>query len=131
VERGPVELVEFFLAQKRGHVNTELQTVPSEEDVGEIQLGRLRRLVELHMEYVSSSGLLPTWPSALALLSDPRHAQTSVAAAVDLSGDLCRAAGLSPSRLDWYSERLLLVSLYSGAELFLLTDASENIEDTK
>jgi rpsU-divergently transcribed protein len=101
-----------------------------EEDAG-TPLLRLDKMLQLHFEFVNSSGLKQTWPAALALLAHPLNLPSSLSQLNDISGDLCDAARISPTRLDWYSERLMLASVFVSSEMFFLTDDSEDLKDTR
>ena len=133
--RGPIELVERFLSEKRQSVNDKIQSEPVTEetnDVKEVTLRRLQRIMELHFEYIDKSGLKSTWPSAIALLiASPTNLPHSLSALNDIVGDLSDAADLRPTRLDWYGERALLASLFVSAEMFFLTDDSEGLVETR
>ena len=92
----------------------------------------MQRIMELHFEYIEQSGLKSTWPSALALLiASPANIPHSIMALNDILGDLCDAAKLKPTRLDWYGERALLASLYVSTEMFFLTDDSKDLVETR
>lgn len=127
IERGPVELVQLFLEKKRNHANTQV----GPRNANETGTGRLERLLELHMEYIAASGVRRHWPIALAILAEPTNAGSSLISLGQAADDLCEAVDLFPSRLDWYTERAMLLSYYSSVELFFLTDSSEDLTDTK
>lgn len=133
--RGPVELVEYFLTKKRQHVkdvlkyncNFEATTIGGNDaNAGQTPL---TTAIEAHVEYIAP--VLDTWPSALALLAEPAQLPYSLFTAMDLADELCEYADIRASRLDWYTERLLLLMFYGSVEMFLLTDTSENLRDTK
>ena len=138
IERGPVELVEFFLEKKRLHVREQLAPLEGEKEDREggadpldAIAEHLERSIVLHMEYIVQQGAKKSWASALALLSNPRYLPATLTPIEALSNDLCETAELFPSRSDWYTERFLLLSLYTSSELFFLTDRSANLEDTR
>ena len=128
-------MVERFLFEKRQRVNEKFHSEPLIEDIKdekELALRRLQRIMELHFEHIDKSGLKSTWPSAIALLiASPTNLPHSLSALNDIAGDLSDAAGLRPSRLDWYGERALLASLFVSAEMFFLTDDSEGLKETR
>lgn len=134
VHRGPVEMVEYLLKKKRAHVQT-IATASSEcpsDALGEAEqykLARLAALISAHMEYLGP--YKNTWPSALALLAEPQNAASTLALLQELADDLCNQAGIKSSRMDWYAERGLLLSLYAATECYFLTDSSPNLNDTK
>jgi len=134
--RGAYDLVEHFLEKKRAHVfelviqqKETMHTTDSETNSVALEEQYLIAGIEAHFEYLSP--YLCSWPTALALLSDPRYAMDTlkiVGATVD---DLCFLAGMQSSRADWYKERLCVLSLYCFSELFFLTDHSSNFEETR
>jgi len=137
VNRGPVELVEHFLRKKMAHVRSVMQTNKEEEKGGnkgqsERSLGSeyiLERAIEAHLDYIHPH--LSTWPSALALLAEPQQVPHTLTIMQDVLDDLCEFADIQTSRIDWYVERGLLLSLLGSTELFMLTDNSQDLTDTK
>lgn len=134
-------MVEHFLQRKRAHVlatsaaaaaatadtdgssstNTTEHTPALEQE--------LYKIIEAHMEYLGPHR--ETWPSALALLAEPQNAASTLALLHELADDLCAQTGIKSSRMDWYTERGLLLSLYGATELYLLTDSSQDLGETK
>lgn len=125
----PVHLIEHFFLQKRSYVKNMITT---EENLAVLTPSeKLARTIEINFEYVHEKGMKNQWANAIAILADPMNGNTSLLIARNLSDDLVHAAGLTPTRLDWYSERLLLLTLYSVSELFFLTDSSSKLEETR
>lgn len=139
IERGAVEIVEFFLEEKRKHVQKIMQS-HNERDInnsdetnsGEsTHLGRdnLYRAMVAHLEYTAP--YLSNWSSALALLSDPLQAPHTLTIMNDIADDLCHFSDMKATRLGWYLDRGALIALLGSAELFMLTDYSDNFSETK
>ena len=133
VDRGAVDLVTNFMKRKRKHVNTILEDKygksGSEETTPEKRDERIYAAIEAHLEYISP--FIPSWPSALAVLSDPLQVADTVQLMTDVADDICHHAGLKSSRLDWYTDRGLVLAIFCSAELFMLTDYSHNLQDTR
>ena len=146
IERGAAEIVELFMHKKREHVNNllaaESESEAKGEELGEVEPeaesasesiekgeDMLYRAIEGHMEFIMPH--LSTWPSALALMMSPEQVPHSAKLAAALADDLVQYAGLSPTRSDWYTDRAMLLSLYTSTQLFLLSDQSEDKQDTK
>lgn len=158
VERGPVEIVEHFLREKRKFVNEAMDEYlstanisehfrDSEEPVKEDDSSKtgdekiaeeskdfspdaiLQRAIELHIDYLAPHNA--SWPSAMALLVNPQQIPYSTELALDVAGDLVEYSGLKPMRSDWYTERALLMAVYSSTELFMLSDTSEDFKETR
>eukprot|EP01032_Pedospumella_encystans_P009200 gene9200-10854_t len=89
----------------------------------------LQVAIEAHIDYIYPYA--HTWPSALATFADPSQASYAVTTAMQLADDIVSMSDIQASRGDWYTERLLATMLYSSTELFMLTDTSENLQDTK
>mmetsp|Transcript_28084 Transcript_28084/g.40005 ORF Transcript_28084/g.40005 Transcript_28084/m.40005 type:complete len:272 (+) Transcript_28084:31-846(+) len=135
--RGAYDLLEHFLEKKRAHVfalvNQQKETTESTDFHDTSSLSSEEKYLiagmEAHFEYLSP--YLSSWPSALAVLADPRYALDTVKIVGSTVDDLCFLAGMQSSRGDWYKERLLVLSIYTSSELFLLTDHSSNFEETR
>ena len=89
----------------------------------------LQAAIEAHIDYIYPYA--HTWPSALATFADPSQVSYAVTTAMQLADDIVSMSEIQASRGDWYTERLLATMLYSSTELFMLTDTSENLQDTK
>lgn len=155
--RGPVEVVEFFMKKKRDHVQTIMQQQLENDEVlgtealnGSVELvGEeepktttkvhiksaanieevIYKAVEIHIDYLAP--YISSWPSALALLAEPQQVPYTMEILIDIVDDLCQFAKIKTSRLDWYGERVLLLSVLSTTELFMLTDKSEKFIETR
>lgn len=143
--RGAVELVEHFLKKKREHVSKVVLSFKDElcvarergDEAGEepagAQQGRsvllLTRAIEAHMDFIAPHR--QTWSSALALVAAPQNALNTLGAVADLADDLCEFADIQATRSDWYTERCLLLALYGSVELFVLTDSSVGLKESK
>lgn len=89
----------------------------------------LQVAIEAHIDYIYPYA--HTWASALSTFADPSQASYAVTTALQLADDIVSMSDIQASRGDWYTERLLATMLYSSTELFMLTDTSENLQDTK
>ena len=145
VERGPAEIVELFIKNKRAHVRNVMNTV---HDMTEANSGgnegntnttntaameseddALYLAIEAHLDYIAPYA--SSWPSALALMAEPQQLPHTLNAMMATVDDLCDFAAIHNSRGGWYVERGLLLSLFCSTELYLLSDASNNFTDTK
>ena len=147
--RGAVELVEHFLKKKREHVSKVVLSFKDElcvarergDGAGEEPAGAqqgidkkrsvllLTRAIEAHMDFIAPHR--QTWSSALALVAAPQNALNTLGAVADLADDLCEFADIQATRSDWYTERCLLLALYGSVELFVLTDSSVGLKESK
>ena len=113
------------MRQKGKRENGKQDATESADGVDE----KLYRAIEGHMEYIMPH--LSRWPSALALMMSPEQVPYSAKLAATLAEDLVQYAGLNPTRTDWYTDRAMLLSLYTSTQLYLLSDQSEHKQDTK
>lgn len=130
VGRGASEMVQYVLEEKLSYVNNNMSLkVESDRVVSEFSQERLQSAIDLHLDYI-----LPYrahWAEAIALSLTPAEMPFTAKAVFQLSDDLCMHSGIRSSRLDWYYERAILTALYSATELYLLTDTSDNLSDTR
>ncbi|KAJ1397651.1 hypothetical protein B484DRAFT_484167, partial [Ochromonadaceae sp. CCMP2298] len=158
VIEGPAEVVEYFVERKRDFANEQVALYLAAQDTdaksgveaGEEAYGTqthahaqgmgqeteqegapaaLRVGLQAHIDFASP--YLPSLPSALAVLADPRQASFALKTALALAEDVCRYGGVSSARGDWYTERGMALVLLGTTELFLLTDSSKESADTK
>ena len=90
---------------------------------------KLEVALHAHMQFLAP--YRSSWPAAMALLFDPRNVTYSVRSALGVVEDLCQYADVTASRMNWYTERGLLLGLYTANELYMLADDSENLKDTR
>jgi len=89
----------------------------------------LQVAIEAHIDFIAP--YVTTWPNALATFADPAQASYAMSSAMQLADDIVSYGDVQASRGDWYTERVLAVMLYSSTELYMLTDTSPNLQDTK
>lgn len=139
INRGPVELVEFFLLYKKDEVLKPSQEVgqvhPREgEHEGSnvnnaVDPPLLRVMMERNIDLLQP--FLTFWPDAIALLFEPKNIPHTVQLLFQISDELCEASGVKASRLDWYTERGSVLALLCCTELYMLSDDSEDYRDTR
>jgi len=156
IERGPAELVEFYAEKKRHFANERVSlankrcddTVPTEANRNpppnsdfatfasanssstRTSADALHIGLEAHIDFASP--YVHTLPSALAvLLSDPQNLTFTVSIAMQIADDICNYGDIQSTRMDWYSERILAIILYGTTELYMITDFSEDLQDTR
>jgi ubiquinone biosynthesis protein COQ9 len=128
----PVLLVHHFLTDKRIHVKKYMQeqrlSTKTSSDSQPVD-HPLYMSISKHIEIIKP--YLNTWPSAIALLIDPRHLPISASILFHTIEDFCEYADIHAAKLDWYSERGLLLIVYSITELYMIADDSQDLQDTK
>jgi ubiquinone biosynthesis protein COQ9 len=138
VERGPVEIVELFLEDKRKFVKDAVDSkfnpnddhhADSDEKLATFRREVLYTAMSAHVDYISP--YIKGWPGAMALMAEPKQAIRSVQILTDSLDDFCSYARIETSRLDWYTERAALGALYTSVELYMLQDTSPEFNDTK
>lgn len=131
VHNGAADMVCHFLSLKLEHVRKVMAEAPlSAEEADPEGDRRIALAIESHLRYT-----LPyrsSWAEAMAVSLDPRAALVCTLPAVfQIADDLCHFAGVRASHLDWYTERGLMLLLFSSTELFFLTDSSDDLADTR
>lgn len=134
MSRGPIELVEYFLIQKRDHVvnffqkqdgDSKIESIPKYFvfDYGIHANDPLLSMMEAHLDYLSPH--ISNWSSALAILGNPaNYPNESLIILGDVLDDFCRVADLKTARLDWYTERSLLLGVYGSAGIVWSNESS-------
>ena len=82
----------------------------------------------MHLDYIAP--YLSSWPKALALLAEPSQIPNTMNLMTETADDICHYAGMKSSRMDWYSDRGLVLVVFCSTELYMLTDYSEKMQDT-
>jgi len=70
------------------------------------------------------------WSEALALQASPTEAPYAFENTSKIADIVWRYAGDRSSDFTWYSKRAILMGIYTGAEVYLLADKSEDAKDT-
>eukprot|EP01038_Epipyxis_sp_PR26KG_P007110 gene7110-9702_t len=125
ISRGPVEIVELFLTKKREYVKEQIKKLEFETSDDK------KLLLAIEYNFIYLQPYISNWPSAIALLASPTQLPYTIQILLDIADDLCLISNNRSTRFDWYTDRALLMSLYCSCELFLLTDYSENMNDTR
>lgn len=133
--RGPGALVQYF----NERCNDELEKIlrkeaeKAEEHDGshETETSRHDKLLfGLTQRITMLTPVRQLWASALAIQATPGEAAYAVENVKRLSDCIVRYAGDSSLDLRWYTQRAIVGSVYSAAEVYSLTDTSEKLEDT-
>ena len=127
LDRGDVELVEYFLDKCNGKLTEDLKSM--EAQLKEMRIrDKIRTAVKIRLEMVQP--YINVWPQALAVLAQPQNAPRAVSKLAKMVDDIWIAAGDTSEDYNWYTKRGLLAGLYSSTELYMLTDTSPHYEDT-
>ena len=135
VSRGPTEMIELFIENKRIHVldimknNNDNNDNNNNNNNDNLININLNKALNAHIDYLGP--YIHTWSDALALMAEPRQIPNSLTIMNNVLVDLIEYSNIKSKRLEWYSERLLLLSVYSSVELYMITDNSENFIETR
>ena len=140
ITRGPVELVEYFIVDKKDKVLRSLSHDAGQADYVEdedknvdgskkVNLPVLQVVMERNIDLLHP--YLKSWPEALALLLEPKNIPYTVQLLFQISHELCEASDIRASRMNWYMERGSVFVLLCCSELYLLSDDSEGCVDTR
>ena len=139
IARGPVELVEYFLMDKKDEVLKSVyddagRVSPNDDerndcDHNTVEPPSLQVVMEKNIDLLQP--YLTSWPEALTLLLEPKNIPHTVQLLFQISDELCEASDIRASRLNWYTERASVVVLLCCSELYMLSDDSEGYIDTR
>lgn len=133
--KGGIELINFFYTKCNRELIKQLQTELSStvDEHGkaiekstprDFAIRAIRLRLEMLMPYKDS------WPQAIAMMTLPQNAPTSLAQLLTLVDDICYCAGDRSVDIGWYTRRIGIASIYKIVELYLLQDKSPNHKDT-
>jgi ubiquinone biosynthesis protein COQ9 len=123
--RGAVELVDFFMLKGNGHLSEQLYDIndPSADEVGKIRTAIKERLLYI-TPYIKG------WPEAMALGALPQNASSTLSNLVVMADLVALHSGDRSTDINWYTKRALVTSVYATTEVYMLTDISEDFQDT-
>ncbi|KAK2997359.1 hypothetical protein RJ639_025777 [Escallonia herrerae] len=119
-------LIEFFMDECLQRL---IDIIDSGEEVKDlVPSERIAKLVKIRLEM--QAPYISKWPQALSIQALPSNVPTSFKQRAALVDEIWHAAGDESSDVDWYVKRSLLGSIYSLAEVYMLTDNSPDFRDT-
>mmetsp|Transcript_60170 Transcript_60170/g.117970 ORF Transcript_60170/g.117970 Transcript_60170/m.117970 type:complete len:430 (+) Transcript_60170:61-1350(+) len=153
--RGAIELVEYFMEETAYETARVVEKLKQEKEelgalaaaeggprAGTIEGGpkrghtqedlpveRMVHVITLRLGFLEP--YVGTWAQAMALGLTPANAPTTARNLALLADEMCHTAGLVSTDARWYTERLVVGSVYQAAEVFMLNDSSTGFEDTK
>ena len=134
ITRGPVELVEYFIVDKKDKVLRSLLHDVGQVDYIEdkdknvdgskkVNLPLLQVVMERNIDLLHP--YLTSWPEAVALLLEPKNISYTVQLLFQVSHEFCEASDIRASRMNWYMERGSVFVLLCCSELYLLSDDTD------
>jgi len=69
---------------------------------------------------------IKTWPEAMALGILPQNIWTTTQKVLKIADEIWYYAGDTAVDYNWYTKRILLTTVFTSTELFMLTDRSHN-----
>ncbi|KAF9405522.1 hypothetical protein HW555_013787 [Spodoptera exigua] len=72
-----------------------------------------------------------TWPKAMAIQTLPNNVPNCLATLLSLVDDICYYSGDRSVDFNWYMRRVGVAGIYKAAELFYLTDSSQDCNATR
>ncbi|KAJ3234300.1 Ubiquinone biosynthesis protein coq9, mitochondrial [Chytriomyces hyalinus] len=125
-QRGPVELVDFFVADTTRAVAAQM----ADMDMSTMRIPqKIRTGVLLRIDRLKP--VIQHWPDALALMAMPQNAPYALKNLGHIVDEIWFAAGDRSTDLNWYSKRTLLAGVYTSTELFMCQDKSPNFAETE
>jgi ubiquinone biosynthesis protein COQ9 len=124
-EHGPIELVDYF-------------SCTANEQLAEFMSGQqnLRAKTSVFLQDVITARLtmiipyIHNWPQALTLMAVPSNAPKSFAIFLRMVDDIWHSAGDRSTYFSWYTKRIILATIYSSTELYMLQDKSAGYQNT-
>lgn len=124
-----MELILFHLKKCRQELDNITKSEKYLKDfANKTETDKLRYLLNKRLEM--NKPILKYLPNALGHMILPGNLTQSLSELHNLSDDITYYAGDKSTDFAWYSKRFSISGLYVQSELFMLTDTSENIEDT-
>ncbi|XP_073018788.1 uncharacterized protein [Primulina eburnea] len=100
--------------------NTELESlIPGQQ---------ISKLVRIRLEM--QAPCISKWPQALSIQAQPLNMSASFKQRAMLVDEIWHAARDKAVDIDWYVKRMVLGGIYSTTELYMLTDASPDFQNT-
>ena len=124
--RGPIELVEHF--QEKCHIEwvDDLAKMPREGLSVTAVIGEA-----LAMRLLMNRDVISQWPQAIAMQALPSNASSAITTLARTCDTACNLGGPAPIDAAWFGKRITLGAIYMSAELYMLTDYSEDFADTR
>ncbi|CAM9488572.1 unnamed protein product [Chrysoparadoxa australica] len=132
--RGAIELVDHFMENALEDLRQQCKVDQDEGEVGEnmsqptgeerLQAAMLARLQSLQ-PYRSQ------WPQAMALGMVPGNVKSTAKSLAHLADELAVTSGDTSTELDWYGKRVAIAGFYVAAELYMLSDSTDDLKDTR
>eukprot|EP01112_Ceratiomyxa_fruticulosa_P009774 TRINITY_DN2563_c0_g1_i1.p1 TRINITY_DN2563_c0_g1~~TRINITY_DN2563_c0_g1_i1.p1 ORF type:complete len:309 (+),score=50.97 TRINITY_DN2563_c0_g1_i1:137-1063(+) len=124
---GPIHLVHHFvdkcnkeMAIELGKSKEHLATLRFKDKIGFGVKMRLRMI----------QPFINHWPQAMALLAHPPNIPDSLHHLYLLVDEIWHHSGDKATDFSWYTKRATLAGIYTSSELFMVSDTSENFQDT-
>lgn len=136
---GGIELINFFYSQCNRKLIEQLRNELSSSSSTTDENGKSTaekssprdfaiRAIRLRLEMIIP--FKDSWPQAIAMMTLPQNAPTSLAQLLTLVDDICYCAGDRSVDIGWYTRRIGIASIYKIVELYLLQDKSPDHQQT-
>ncbi|KAH6828548.1 ubiquinone biosynthesis COQ9-like protein [Perilla frutescens var. hirtella] len=124
--RKEAALVEFFMDDCLQKL---IDIIDTKEDLKNfIPSHRVSKLIRIRLEM--QAPYISKWPQALSIQARPLNISTSFKQRALLVDEIWHAAGDEATDVDWYVKRTVLGGIYSTTELYMLTDTSQDFQET-
>lgn len=132
---GGIELIHYFLTKCNRELIEQLQKeVARITDENGKPIEKLNprdfaiRAIRLRLEMIIP--YKDSWPQALATMTLPQNAPTSLAHLLTLVDDICYCAGDRSVDIGWYTRRIGIASVFKMVEVYMLQDKSPDHKNT-
>jgi len=127
-KKGEFDLIDYFYKNSNKRLEehlTELKQQNTKLGISELIRTALVFRLKLLEPYIEH------WPRAMSVMSfNPYYAVEAIENLLRLCDEIWHQAGDKSTDLNWYSKRITLAAIYKTTELFMITDKSENFQET-
>jgi len=124
---GGFDLVKYFVDK----TNKQLAIDLAERDLSSQNLRqKISTIIKARLIALAPYVKNGRWSEAMATLAHPPHIPQSLHMLAVLVDEIWYHSGDTSTDFNWYTKRAMLAGVYTSAELYMLSDASEGFRDT-
>jgi ubiquinone biosynthesis protein COQ9 len=125
--RGEAELIDHIMDKNREALHPKVQADPQWP-----QLPREEKLYRCFEHYFNMMvPYIHRWSQAMAVGMDPANLPYTTQKMFALADEVCHLSGIKSASTHWYQDRAAVAAVYVSTELFMLTDYTEDLKETK
>eukprot|EP01117_Protostelium_nocturnum_P009198 TRINITY_DN3294_c0_g1_i3.p2 TRINITY_DN3294_c0_g1~~TRINITY_DN3294_c0_g1_i3.p2 ORF type:complete len:316 (+),score=127.59 TRINITY_DN3294_c0_g1_i3:287-1234(+) len=129
VQQGPLSLVSHFIQQSNLNFVRHLDSLGGIPHLKSLTAKEATHLV-IKSRLSQLAPFIHNWSQAIGLMATPQNASHSVQYIASLIDEIAFISGDRSTNFDWYTKRATIFSIYTSTELFMLTDTSQDFNET-